>query len=211
MYRLAWADVETTGIDPKRGAEIWELALIVRDLNQVSGEPASDCDLEYCWHIRPDLAHADPMALKVGGYYQRCQVQDRQPGEAAPLRLPGSGEGGKIPLLATWEVAHEVATLLNGAHFIAANPAFDSGHLDAFLRANGQCLTVDYHLTDIGSLVRGWAAGKGLLATASQFPLKLDAAARATGINPDAYERHSALDDARVARDVYDAVMGGAS
>jgi hypothetical protein len=111
--------------------------------------------------------------------------------------------------LGSAELAGQVARMLSGAHLVAANPAFDAGHLAAFLRANGECLTADYHLTDLGSLVRGWAAAQG---GTPPFPLKVASAAAIVGLNPEDYEAHTALGDARMARDIYDAVMrGGAS
>lgn len=102
------------------------------------------------------------------------------------------------------ELAKFVARILDGTHLIAANPAFDAGHLSRLLRANGECLTADYHMTDIGSLVRGWAAAQGMNLP---WPLKVHAAATAAGVDPAAYEAHTALGDARLVRDVFDAAM----
>lgn len=214
--RIVFADVETTGIRPDNGAQIWELALIVRDEN-VDADTLTiqrGEDREYLWHIRPDLEHADPVALKIGGYYQRCKAADRAIGDAEVIAHPDLGTpGGEVrkAFPYAWTVARFVAGLLDGAHLVAANPHFDGGHLDAFARAHGHCLTVDYHYTDIASLVRGWAAadqrrGDGLVAT--RFPLKLHQAAQAVGIDPfTGYQVHSALDDARLLRDVFDAVI----
>lgn len=210
MTRLVWADCETTGTRPDRGSEIWELALVIRDITPLTGEHETHraTDGEWLWHIRPDLTRADPFALKVGGYYERCRVRALAPGTAKRLTQPEDVEADPAAIEAH-HVAHCVANLLSGAHLLAANPAFDAGHLEAFLRQYGECLGTDYHLTDIGSLVRGWALGS--FATVDlPWPLKLDRAAQLARINPDDYERHSALDDARLIRDVYDAVAGGA-
>jgi hypothetical protein len=41
-------------------------------------------------------------------------------------------------------------------------------------------------------------------------PWDSEVLSRAVGVDPNAYERHTALGDARWARDIYDAVTGGA-
>ena len=203
MTRWAFADCETTGIRPDQGAEIWELALIIRD------EPGSaGSDEEWAWHLRPDLTRADPMALKVGGYYERCRVHGPQPGTGRRVAQPPDVDPD-VAVMGTEGIARLVADLLDGAHLIAANPAFDAGHLDAWLRKYGECLTLDYHYTDIGSLVRGWAHGS-FANPVVPWPLGLADAARLARIDLGDYDLHTALGDARLARDVFDAVTGGA-
>lgn len=210
MSRLCFVDCETTGIRPDQGAECWEIALIVRDIEALTAdyEIRKAEDGEWVWHLRPDLTRADPGALKVGGYYERNRARGLDPGDGKRIVQP---QGMDDDQFATpgHALALEVATLLDGAHLIAANPAFDAGHLDAFLRQHGQCLTVDYHYTDIGSLVRGWAHGS-FASIEIPFPLKLADAARLARVDPADYDLHTALGDARLARDVFDAVTGGA-
>lgn len=208
--RIIFADAETTGIRPDAGAEIWELALIVRDVQELTAdyEIRKAADEEYAWHLRPDLTHADPMALKVGGYYERCRARGLGPGIGRLIAQPPDVDPDPA-VMGTQAIAHLVAGLLDGAHLIAANPAFDAGHLDAFLRNHGECLTADYHYTDLGSLVRGWAHGS-FAHIEIPFPLKLADAARLARVDPADYELHTALGDARLARDVFDAVTGGA-
>lgn len=210
MTRLVFADCETTGIRPDRGSEIWELALIIRDEHDLTGEHRvrKARDDEYVWHLRPDLTQADPMALKVGGFYDRCRVRGAYPGSGRCVAHPEPDEADGT-LCDAMQIASAVASLLDGAHLIAANPAFDAGHLDALLRKYGECLTVEYHYTDIGSLVRGWAHGS-FANPVVPFPLKLADAARLARVDPGDYELHTALGDARLARDIFDAVTGGA-
>jgi hypothetical protein len=202
VSRIVFLDTETTSLIPGP-ATIWELAVILRDLNA-----HEEGDTEFLWHMRPDLTGADPRSLEVGGYYERCMARGFPPGTAFRLLSPpdDTGEQTSPRRLVTADLAAEVAPMLSGTHLIAANPAFDAAHMEALLRANGECPAWDYHLTDIGSLVRGWAArGSRLL----PFPLKVADAARVAGIDPDQYEAHSALGDARLVRDIYDAVTGG--
>lgn len=208
MTRTIWCDVESGGLGPKRHCA-WEIALVVRD--DENGTP--ETDREYVWQLRHDLSDADPYALNVGRYYQRCQVTDWEVGTGKVIVHPEMGlDAG--PLFHK-DIAAEIAALLPGAIFSAANPAFDAGMVDAFLRANGHCATHDCHLRDTGTLIRGYlhglaASGKTDL---SDIPvsLGLDALVRAIGIEPGDYERHSALGDARMIRDAEDVVMGRVS
>ena len=175
MTRIAFTDCETVSLVPGP-ATIWELALIVR-------EDDSTEDAEYVWQFRPDLTAADPAALKIGGYYDRCMVRCWRPGQAIRLTSPDddTGEHTAPKRGKTRGMAYDIAGMLPGAHLIAANPAFDAGHLDAFLRANGQCPAWDYHLTDIASVVRGRVAALG---RSLPFPLKVADAAVAAGVDP---------------------------
>jgi hypothetical protein len=194
--RIVFADCETISIDPGP-ATIWELALIERN-------PAYSGDEENLWHIRPDVPSGNAGSLAVGGYYRRCKVRAHAPGSV--LRVPLSPDQ-ETEHLGSPQLAGQLAAILDGAHLIAANPQFDAGHMDAFLRANGECLTADYHYTDLGSLVRGYAVAHGMTLP---WPLKVADAARIVGLRPEDCEAHTALGDVRMGRDIFDRVMAGA-
>ncbi len=180
---IAFVDLETTGVDPARH-HLWEIAVIHRTGNT---------DVEYCWQVRPDLSTADPMALKIGGYYRRTNFEDSPVGEVHRQAHPRM-ETDDAPT--TMQFAAELAWMLNGAVLAAANVGFDAAFLDRFLRANGQAPSWDYHLLEVES----YAAG----ALGFSPPWKLDKLASALGVDlPE--DRHSALADARLVRDVYDA------
>ncbi len=181
MTRLVFADLETTGTDPTRH-HLWEVALIVRQ---------PDGDVEYCWQVRPDLTTADPMALKIGRYYERTDWGG-VPTEAICTEHPARSKDDRSAA----QVATELAQLLNGAVLAAANVAFDAAFLDRFLRANGQAPSWDYHLLEVESYTAG--------ALGAAPPWKLNSLATDLRVVLPT-DRHSALADARLVRDVYDA------
>jgi DNA polymerase III epsilon subunit-like protein len=206
--RIFAVDCETTGTDPVRHVA-WDIALV--------GEDKS----EHQWFIKPDLKTADPMALRIGRYYERT------------AGLKPSGTRANV---AKWakpdEAAAEIACLLDGATLLGHNPPFDAAFIGAFLRRHGHVLTADHHLIDTGTLVTGYLAGArrgfrdaweedGRLAPAAgrvvvtRYPepmgKHLADMARAVGVDPLGFEQHTAIGDARLALAVYRAVMGGGS
>lgn len=227
MSRTVFLDTETVSLKPGP-ATMWELAVIVRD------EPGSAAsDTEWVWQMRPDLTVAEAGALKIGGFHQRCTVSaGYEPGDAK-LVHGDEADSAFNTIQPGWRVAQDIANYLDGAVIVGANVgSFDVPHLDGYLRAHGECLTADYHYLDIGSLVLGWSAGKstgfheatsllrGLHSKSCDMPmpegqkfppdtgpLKLNQAARVVGLDPDDYEAHTALGDARLTRDIWDVVM----
>lgn len=208
MSRIVFADVETTGTDLSRHA-VWEIGLVVLD---------GDQDTRYCWQIRPDLSTADPMALRVGRYYERCHLIANGVGAAIRVTHPSMPSrdslhasdpdntlprvGGPVPsLLDAHAVAAELAPLLDGASLAAANVAFDASFLAAFLRANGQCPSWDYHLVEVES----YAAG----ALGWVPPWKLDKLMTELGATIPEDQRHTALGDAVGIFELWKAVREG--
>lgn len=177
MTKLLHLDIETTGLDPEIH-DVWEIAVIVIDDNGVN---------DYVWKVRPDLKHADPNALKIGGYYDRA-------------RFTGREEGPE-------EVAATLAILLNNAVVIGSNPAFDQAFLTRWLRKHGQAWAAHYRTIDVATL--GWGR---LLATdpewADHVPPRAHDISRAHGIDPDDYARHTALGDCKWSKALYEAISG---
>lgn len=208
MTRLCFIDTETTGLDPDRH-EVYEIGLIVRD-----SEPRHD--QQFRWWLPVDLTKADPVALKIGQFFDRRPDENRT-WHGALQWAPGSGgrEKGDVR-----EVAATLMELTAGAHLVGAVPSFDTAFLAPLLRAYGCCPAWHYHLVDVEALAAGYLAGKakaddllgGEVAEEgidlAQPPWDSKDLSRAVGVAPEDFDRHTALGDARWARAIYDAVMG---
>jgi len=158
-------DLETSGLDPDRH-HIWEIGAVVRDHR----DPA------YCgrWQImmRPNLTDADPVALRVGRYYERAPRHFASRNGcgayviARPAALIGSAATPAPPPVAPigeatrTAVAGWLAVILDGATIVGANPAFDAAFMTRFLRSHGHAPTWHHHLVDVTALAAGFLAGQ---------------------------------------------------
>ncbi len=185
MTKTVFIDTETTGLSDR--AEVWEIGAILRENDQP--------DVEYAWQIRPTLKYAEPTGLRIGRYYERCVLTRHQPGSACRLVDPdGVGRWTSAS-----DVAADLAKMIDGAYLVGAVPWFDERKLQPFLSGRGHCATNHYHLVDVETL----AAGRLGMAP----PWNFDKLLAAFGLTYDEAERHTALGDARMARDLYDAVL----
>lgn len=187
--RIVFLDTETDSLD-RRTRRIWDLAYIIRE----PGKP----DVERQWFMDIPLHRADPMSLRVGGYWER---------HPDPY---GDLPGKNVTYSGTVAVA--AARDLHGATIVGACPSFDEETLARMLHRHGQVETWSHRLLDVGTLVAGWLAAIGRPgpdgADTPREPLSLDKAAAACGLQWPEGSRHTALGDARMVRDVYDKVMG---
>jgi DNA polymerase III epsilon subunit-like protein len=202
---LAFIDTETTGWDPLRH-EVWEVGLIV----QRDGD-----EHEHLWRWWPNMDTADPNGLRIGRFYDRIH------GPAPPwsARYDGSvyyegDDADEATTSAPHQFAHTLAHYLDGAHLIGAVPSFDAAFLAPLLRRLGQAPTWHYHLIDVEALAAGWlAAGddwnEGAAASDKcRPPWNSNELSLAVGVDPEKFDRHTALGDARWAKAIYEAVMG---
>lgn len=209
MRGTIFLDTETTGLYPEAGHEVWDIALIARENTRVVHPDGPDTlesqDREYQWFVKPDLRRADPNALRINRFYERT-----------------AGVKWSNPE----EVAAEIAQLFDGAHIVGMVPDFDIRHLSVFLRKHGQCPAHHYHLIDAETLAVGYMTGaqheamlwgnttSRVLAGVSAVDApswRSDDLSAALGVGVPTEDRHTALGDARWARNIYDAVMGGQS
>ena len=177
---IVFLDTETTSLRHDRRA--WEIGLVVREPNII--------DRDYSWFVSEgdlDMGNADLMSLKIGKFYDRHP--DSQPGT------------GHAAIRSEWDVLHRVELFTRGATIVGAVPNFDTEVLGNRMRANGICPSWHYHLIDIETL----AAGSLRLAP----PWDFDSLLAKFGLTYDESSRHTALGDARMVRDLYDAVLQG--
>lgn len=191
--KLAFLDCETTGLEPTRH-EIWELAFIIRSDEASDGETHE-------YQLPVDLTAADPNGLRVGRFYERRDriVGERGEGSVGSLCLYRSHTGDWISTSEA-HIAHEVAVSLDGAHLVGAVPSFDASFLTPWLRRHGHAACWHYHLVDVEVLA---AAHVG-----AQPPWNSVELSRRVGVDPDEFDRHTALGDAKWAEALYDAVLG---
>jgi DNA polymerase III epsilon subunit-like protein len=204
MTALAFVDTETLGLDADVHA-MWELAIIRRE---------NGVDTEHLWQIKPskiDLEHADPEALRINGYAERMALpEDYWAGDMSHLC------GIPHPMKRD-ELRTVITELLTGAVMIGSNPAFDAAFLKVFLDGTPW----HYRTIDVATLAAGYRHGQaasgaygGDFAFAGDLPSQPFSSrklSQAVGVEPPGDGvAHTALGDARWARDVYDAVTGGA-
>ncbi|MGW2740546.1 3'-5' exonuclease [Streptomyces sp. NPDC001288] len=200
---IAFVDTETTHLDAELG-DAWEVAVVLREFDD--NEPD---DTEYVWQIRPNLATADPEALKVGRYLERFAVPPH-----ASAAWTGYGHDPILPMTRA-EVVNSILNVLRGAVLIGSNPGFD----DRFLRKLLGPGSAQWHYrpVDIATLAAGYRHGQAASgAYGGDFLLPTDyptlpyssrGLSHAVGIEPPGPDTaHTALGDARWARDVYDAI-----
>lgn len=184
---VVFLDTETTSLRHDRRA--WEIGLIVRDEAYIGHEQAGT---EHSWFVDLDdldLGNADLMSLKIGRFF------DRHPdviGRESSRSPRSESEAMVLP---------EVAAYLHDATIVGAVPWFDTDVLGQRMRAHGICPSWHYHLVDVETLAAG--------ALKMPPPWDFDSLLAAYGLTYDEADRHTALGDARIVRDLYDAVLAG--
>ncbi|MCV7255640.1 hypothetical protein H7J86_26095 [Mycobacterium hackensackense] len=172
-------DTETLGTS--RRAPIWEFAAVRIDDN---GEQVASEHFQIVHNpalVDPDL----PQSFR-DDYARRYN-----PDEAVPPELAASA----------------IAEIVRGDAVIAgSNPAFDMEKLTDLLGCYGLTPGWNYHPFDVPGNAVGWLAAQGKLI---RRPWKSDAVSRAVGINPDDFDRHTAMGDVEWCWDLYIAITGG--
>lgn len=208
---IFYCDTETTGLLLDRH-EIWEVAAIF---------PDSDTP-EHRWFLPVNLGVADPFALDIGGFHKRHPDGHQYRRQSVH---PGSVEHG---LTDRRKFSRMFAELTHGLHMVGAVPSFDDYRLAKLLRENGEIPSWHYHVVDVEALAAGHLATRNMYAiegggeamsvesedegvwveVSPKPPWDSFLLSRAVGVDPNRFDRHTALDDARWAKAVYEAVMG---
>lgn len=142
---------------------------------------------EFEYHFPVNLTKADPKALQVGRYYER------------------TGDlGWEWDSPKSW--VHQIARQLDGKHLVGACPWFDAQFLRHFLLYHGHQATWRYHHIDIEALAVGYLAARG---ETVDLPYHSKDLSRRVGVDPDMFDAHTAIGDARWAKAVYEKILGG--
>lgn len=211
----AWIDTETTGLDPDFH-EIWEVGLILWESDNGHTGPGVTSmrkPRELAWQLPVDLGRADPMSLAFNRFHERRDERFRQEGGwGAPIVYPTEGPSTTEQALDVW--CAEFTDLTRGAHVLGMVPSFDTDRLWRLLRRNGACPMWHYQPVDVEAVAAGFILGtigdseRGQ--TVAALPWDSDALSLMLGLDPDNYDRHTALGDCRWARDLWVAIHEGA-
>jgi hypothetical protein len=216
--KLAFVDTETTGLDLDQH-EIWEVGLIVED--QAGTESA-----EYVWQLPVEhLERADKHGLDIGRWHQRrwprpTALNNHRAAVVGDWTEENAGlsrcrlTDGDMP---GW--AERFCELTWDAVLVGIVPSFDDWRLQKLVRRHHQVPGWYYQPLCAETLAAGWLAG---WATGSDGPTSTEAMAiaravpwdtaeisRLLDVTPpaDGEDRHTALGDARWARDLWRAVF----
>lgn len=175
-------DTETLGLD--RMAPIWEFAAI-----RMEDDGTESAREHFQIRHNPSFWLAK---LQAEAPWFAKDYTERYDGDAAVWE---------------WEAARKVRDIVQGGALIAgSNPGFDMERLLILMQRNGIGVPGwHYHPHDIPSMATGWLAARGLLIPR---PWKSNALSSAVGINPSAFERHTAMGDVEWTLDLYTAMVG---
>lgn len=141
---------------------------------------------EYQWFLPIDLGRAESIALRIGRFHERHPFGDRNHDRDIYVT--------ELDVFAT-----DFAEATRGRHLVGAVISFDEERLRKLLRANGACPEWHYHLVDVEALV----AGKFSISP----PWDSEELSRIAGVDPEQFDRHTALGDARWAKALYEATI----
>lgn len=188
---VVFVDTETTALD-RDLRQIWEVALVTAE------------GTEHVWHLPVDLSKADPISLSMNGFHDRYNNWDTPPEDWPYYRR---------------EFASEFEQLTRGLHLVGACVNFDELSLWRLLRDHGQTPMWHYHLGDVENMAVGYLASgvtpRAWPGTGFDYPRDLHRPpwdsrllSLAVGVDPERFDRHTALGDALWAKAIYEAVMG---
>ncbi len=187
-------DCETLGLDPVKHA-VWEIAWKLIDPKTFQVLACDDLQIDL---TDEQIAAADPYVMdpanSVGGFTERWM------GHGCPTVQPENAAKRLANILETplegWElepgIFHSELPENEQIILLGSNPSFDDRRVGDLLRAHGCKPPWHYHLEDIGGLGRGWLMAKTGVVPALRSS---DNWSRAVGVEPDDFDRHTAMGD----------------
>ncbi len=203
MSDIVFMDTETLGLDID--APVWEFAAIRRGPLGPNGDVVErELHIQIQHHAEPWLTGPDALPEQFAADYRaRFDPSDAY------------GQSG---------AAQVIASFLSGRpHIIGAVPSFDTERIrHQLLRPNGIPDPWHYHLIDVENVVMGYLHGVAaraidearmrgeepdpVLVNRSGPPYKSDDLSRAVNVNPEQFDRHTAMGDVLWTRAQWDAV-----
>ena len=193
MSGIVFMDTETLGLDI--ASPVWEFAAVRRSDPDVQSE---SLHLFIRHHATPWLAEFPEEFAR--DYHARYSDAES---------------------VSQLEAAKQIAEFMEGRpHVVGAVPNFDTERIShQLLRPNRIPDPWHYHLIDVENLIVGFLVGRareGHMGSGLAVPLageKWDSndLSRAVGVDPEQFERHTAMGDVRWVMAQWDAVMGGAA
>lgn len=185
MSDVVFMDTETLGLSVD--SPIWEFAAIRRHMDGavVTSERALHLYINHDpERISPDLPES---------FVTDYQTRWKAAGDASLITQPDNAADLIVEFFA------------DRPHVVGAVPNFDTERIaHQLLRPRGHVEPWHYHLIDVENLVAGFLAGRSML---MQPPWKSDDLSAAVGIDPELFERHTAMGDVRWAMAQWDAVI----
>ena len=187
MSDIVFMDTETLGthID----APIWEFAAIRRSIGTIGEVVERELHIFIHHYAKPWLTGDDALP-------ERFQVDYRERFDAGAAY----GKSGAAEVISGF--------LAGKPHIVGAVPNFDTERIShQLLRPSHIPDPWHYHLIDVENVVAGYIA-------ATAFPIlppwKSDELSAAIGVDPEQFDRHTAMGDVQWVRAQWDAVMGDA-
>jgi|SRR5665213_868650 len=184
---LCFVDCETTGLDPECH-EMWEVGAVVR---YSTADHGGYMEEQRHWFLSPwHLETATPEALAIGGFFERHPYGDN---------FASDGLVQLQKIANPHDFSRDFEKLTRGATLVGANVRFDERFLGDYLRRYHRVPGWYFRMCDVEAMVQGYM---GLTK-----PTGLAKCANLLEVPTTGLELHTALDDALLARDVYDAVI----
>ncbi|NUO57261.1 MAG: hypothetical protein HOV78_11385 [Hamadaea sp.] len=178
MTPICVVDTETDGLH--QGRRIWEVAMIRRD---------DEGERERSFFVGLDMRYSDLKGLEIGRFFDRHPSGRKVSGKDP---LPG------LPPLCKHDAAREIMQFTFGAQLVGAVPSFDAEGLAGLLRSEGYLPAWKHRLRCVETLTSGFLRRE---------VGGLRDCAEALGLDFPQDVQHTALGDARMALQIWDAVM----